>query len=165
MTWDLTPEPLSRAAFAAFGEVIDEDGPERFPINQGTTIRHHALAHVETAGEGAEAIISLFVATPLALPLEVRVMERHPLGSQAFMPLDGLPFLVVVAADPDDPSSYRAFRASPRQGVNYRRQVWHHPVIALERASRFLVVDRAGPGDNLEEVHLAPGQGPRVLPA
>ena len=82
-------------------------------------------------------------------------MERHPLGSQLFMPLNEKPWLVLVCTDPHAPASYRAFSATGGQGVNYARNTWHHPLLVLTDASPFLVVDRGGPGDNLEEVRLA----------
>jgi ureidoglycolate lyase len=92
----------------------------------------------------------------------ITIMERHPDGSQLFCPLQDRAWLVVVCRDPHDPSTYRAFVASGRQGVNYARGVWHHPLLVLDRDSRFLVVDRAGPGANLEEAHLAPAQAPTL---
>jgi ureidoglycolate lyase len=91
-------------------------------------------------------------------------MERHPLGSQLFMPLNGAPWLVVVCTDPDVPSSYRAFAASGRQGVNYARNCWHHPLLVIADASPFLVVDRKGPGSNLEERWLEAANWLSVAP-
>ena len=82
-------------------------------------------------------------------------MERHPLGSQIFFPLQDRPWLVLVAGDVHDFASYRAFTATGRQGVNYARNVWHHPLLVLDAESRFLIVDRKGPGNNLEEVWFA----------
>lgn len=86
----------------------------------------------------------------------LKVFERHPLGSQAFVPLSGRPYLVAVApAGAFDPTAVQVFRARPDQGVNYARGVWHHFCLALGAESDFLVIDRAGPGDNLDEVNLA----------
>ena len=90
----------------------------------------------------------------IALPIAISLMERHPLGSQLFFPLQDLPWLVLAAGDVHDASSFRAFTVSGRQGVNYARNVWHHPLLVLDAASRFLIVDRKGPGNNLEEVWL-----------
>ena len=90
-------------------------------------------------------------------------MERHPLGSQLFYPLHGNPWLVLVCTDPRDPATYRAFHATCRQGVNYARNTWHHPLLVLNENDRFLVIDRAGPGDNLEERHLPPAHRPPPL--
>ena len=150
----LAIEPLTRAAFARFGEVIETTGAERRIINEGTTERFHALARAEL-GEAAEAraIVSIFHANRRPFPFLVRMLERHPLGSQAFYPLSAHDWLVVVgqgAARPD-PASIRCFRASGVQGVNYAPNTWHHPVLCLAPAQDFLVVDRDGPGSNLEE--------------
>lgn len=142
---------LTRDAFAPFGDVIGTDGAESFPINNGTTQRFHDLTPVEL-GEGGRALINIFVGQPFVPPIPIRMMERHPLGSQAFVPLDGRPYLVVVASDDaGKPGLPQAFVASGRQGVGYRTGTWHHPLLSLEAESRFLVVDRGGPGDNLEE--------------
>ncbi len=145
----LTLEPLTKAAFAPFGDVIESDGARHFPINQGFAERFHDLATIDA--EGGQAIISLCTAEPRPLPIEIKLMERHPLGSQAFIPLQDRDWLVVVASDPLTPASLRAFRATGRQGVHYGRNVWHHPLLVLDPGSRFLIADRKGPGTNLEE--------------
>lgn len=148
----LTIEPLTREAFAPFGEVIEADPASMRPINGGTTERFDALATVEAHGEGASAVISIFRGQPRQFPYIVTMMERHPLGSQSFTPLSGHPFLVVVSPDRDGmPDVPRVFLAQPAQGVNYRPDVWHHPLMAIGAVSDFLVVDRAGPGKNLQE--------------
>jgi ureidoglycolate lyase len=153
---ELTPEPLTAEAFAPFGNVIEasEDGV-KLVINQGHAIRYDRLAEIDVAD--GTAAISLFRARPLA-ELVLRVFERHPLGSQAFMPLSGSPYLVAVApAGAFDPAKIRLFRAEPHQGVHYRKGVWHHFLLVLDE-SDFLVVDRTGPGDNCDEIELAPGE-------
>ncbi|HVJ40644.1 MAG TPA: ureidoglycolate lyase [Dongiaceae bacterium] len=147
----LKPEPLTKAAFAPFGEVIEVDGAHHYGINQGFAERYHALARIDTASEDGTPIISVFIGEPRPLPLEIELMERHPLSSQAFYPLQERDWLVVVAEGAEAPQSLRAFRASGRQGVSYARNVWHHPLLVLDPASRFLIVDRKGPGENLEE--------------
>lgn len=152
----LPVEPLSREAFAPFGDVIATAGADSFLINNGTTERFHDLAKVETAGEGARTLVSIFRGQPFAPPIELKMMERHPLGSQAFMPLSPRPFLVAVAPDEEGtPGRPRVFLVKPDGdslvGVNYARNVWHHPLISLEVESDFLVIDRDGPGGNLEE--------------
>lgn len=152
----LPPEPLTREAFQPFGEVIEMEGSAHITINQGFAERFNDLAHVDVAAEGGFPNVSLFLGTPPALPIEIKLMERHPLGSQLFYPLQDRPWLVVVAEDVRDMASYRAFTASGRQGVNYARNVWHHPLLALDPESRFIVLDRKGPGNNLEEVWFAP---------
>ena len=152
----LTPEPLTAAAFAPFGKVIEaSDAAVKLDINQGHAIRYDRLAELDVADEGGVGAISLFRARPLA-ELVLKQFERHPLGSQTFMPLDGGPYLVAVAPAGDfDPARIRLFRAEGHQGVHYDRGVWHHFLLVLEEG-HFLVVDRAGPGDNCDEVALAP---------
>ena len=108
------------------------------------------------AAEGGSTNVSLFLGTPRPQTIEIKLMERHPLGSQLFLPLQDRPWLVLVAWDVQDFGSYRAFAASGRQGVNYARNAWHHPLLVLDADSRFLIVDRKGPGNNLEEVWFAP---------
>ena len=150
----LAPEPLTAAAFAPFGEVI-EANRNAMPINYGWTTRYDALAHADVADDGGHAILSIFRSEPLDPPV-LKVFERHPLGSQAFVPMQPRPFLVAVAPPGAfDPAAVRAFRAAPGQGVNYAKGVWHHFLLALEAQSDFLVVDRAGPGANLDEIELA----------
>lgn len=152
----LVAEPLTREAFAPFGEVIAADaGAHHFPINGGNTERYHDLAQLDPGPDG-RLIVSIFRGQPRALPFPIEMMERHPLGSQAFMPLVDEPYLVVVAppGPPPGPSDLRAFLAAPGQGVNYAAGTWHHPLLALRQVCDFLVLDRAGPGDNCDEVVL-----------
>jgi ureidoglycolate lyase len=147
----LAVETLTAEAFAPFGEVMQVDGAERRLINGGTTQRFHRLATSRTDADG-RTIVSLFRGQPRAFPFEIAMMERHPEGSQAFFPLSGRDWLVAVAADEGGrPGRPRVFRARGSQGVNYARNVWHHPLLALGAVSDFVVVDREGPGDNLEE--------------
>jgi ureidoglycolate lyase len=147
------PSPLTKAAFAPFGDVVESDGGGPIEINQGFATRFNRLAGIDVTAGGAPVNISLFDARPRPQPIEIKVMERHPLGSQLFFPLQDKPWLVLVCADPRDLESYRAFIASGQQGVNYARNVWHHPLLVLGEAERFLIVDRLGSG-NLEEVWL-----------
>lgn len=141
-------EPLTKAGFAPFGDVIEMEGAQHYPINQGFAERFNDLARVDVG----DVNISIVVANPRPKPIAITLMERHPLGSQIFYPLQDRPWLVVVCGDPTDRKSFRAFSATGRQGINYARNIWHHPLLALEAESRFLVVDRKGPGANLEEV-------------
>ncbi|MCJ2376833.1 ureidoglycolate lyase [Vibrio sp. ZSDZ34] len=146
-------EPLTKDSFAPFGDVIEVEDSDYFMINNGSTRRYHQLAQTDVAQQGGQAIISIFQATPLVYPLMITMLERHPLGSQAFVPLLGNPYLVVVAPIGDSPDSaqIRVFYATGKQGVNYHKGVWHHPVLALTDQDRFLVVDRAGEGQNCDE--------------
>ncbi len=155
MSRPLVVEPLTREGFAPFGDVIATDGADSFPINSGRTERFHALAGVELGGADARAIISIFRGQPL-VPLLISLMERHPLGSQAFVPLNGCPFLAVVAPPGEfSETALRAFMVQPHQGVNYRAGTWHAPLLPLAADGDYLVVDRQGPGDNCDEVTLS----------
>lgn len=148
----LRPGPLTRAAFAPFGDVIELEGARQFAINDGTTQRFHDLATVDTGAGGGRTLVNLFRAQARPLPVALSRMERHPLGSQAFMPLLARPYLVVVAADNGGrPGELQAFITRGWQGVNYARNVWHHPLLALDKCSDFIVIDRGGEGANLEE--------------
>lgn len=151
----VTPKPLTAEAFAPYGEVISaREGVDQYPINHGATARFNALARVDAATDGGAPIISIFRSTPLPA-LVLKIMERHPVGSQAFMPLNGRPHLVAVApAGELDPTRIEVFLAAGDQGVNYAAGTWHHYSLALGEISDFLVVDRAGPGANLDEVGL-----------
>ncbi len=157
MNITLTVEPLTRAAFAAFGDVIETEGSEHFPINNGSTERFHDLACVDVSEAAGRPLISIFRAQPLKMPLSVTMMERHPLASQAFIPSGTTPFLVLVAprGETVEPEHLRAFLTNGRQGVNYHRSVWHHPVLALEPDQDFIVIDRGGEGHNCDEFFFA----------
>lgn len=144
--------PLTRDAFLAFGHVIEADPSFMRLINGGNTERFHGLAEAEAVGEGARVILNIFRGKPRAFPYELTMMERHPFGSQSFSPLNGRPYLVVVSEDQDGcPGEPQVFLARGDQGVNYRANVWHHPLMTIDAVSDFLVVDRDGPGNNLEE--------------
>ena len=152
-------EPLSPEAFEAFGDVIEpNESSHHFPINGGNTERFHDLADLEP-GVGGRMIVSIFRGQPRLMPFTVEMMERHPQGSQAFIPLSGLRYLVVVAAAGSTPEveDLRCFLAQKNQGVNYARGVWHHPLLALDDVSDFLVLDRKGDGANCDEIRLACG--------
>jgi ureidoglycolate lyase len=159
----LCVEALTPEAFLPFGDVIEARiSAQQFAINQGFATRFHDLAQLDVAEAGGRAIISIFRAVARTLPMHLSVMERHPLGSQAFVAMSELPFLVVVAAPAPvlDVQNIRCFLARSGQGVNYARGTWHHPLIALQRPSDFLVVDRGGePHDrNLDEVDVLAAQ-------
>lgn len=151
-------QPLRPEAFAPFGEVIALEGARHYPINAGTTERFHALAGVDASEADGQPVISLFRGQPRPLPLPITIMERHPLGSQAFVPLTHAledEYLVVVAPPGDfEAERMQAFLARGFQGVSYARGIWHHPLIALHKVSDFLIVDRVGPGNNCDEIDL-----------
>jgi len=151
----LSIAPLNASDFAPFGDVLAFDDGPSFQINQGMCDRYHDLARLDFAGEGARPNISLALGRPYALPLTLSMVERHPLGSQAFYPLSDQPFLVIVAEDIDGaPGRPLAFLTNGRQGVNYHRNIWHGVLTPLDHEQRFLIVDREGEGVNLEEHHF-----------
>jgi ureidoglycolate lyase len=155
----ISVEPLTSQSFSPFGDVIEvSDSVEHYNINEGFATRFHDLAQIDVLDQGGRPIVNIFRAVSRVLPLQLRVMERHPLGSQAFVPLSQKPYLVVVASASSalDPEKIRCFLAQAGQGVNYAKGTWHHPLIAIENESDFLVVDRGGlAGDhNLDEVSL-----------
>lgn len=146
----IVPEPLTAATFTPFGDVIEVDGHADWLINAGKCGRFHDRARLEFL-EG-HAGISLFDAEARHLPYTLDLMERHPLGSQAFVPLDGVPMLLCVAEDARGrPAMPRAFLSQPGQVVNILRNVWHGVLAPIGRSGRYAVIDRIGPGDNLEE--------------
>ena len=153
--------PLTAENFAPFGQVIDRRHHSHFLINGGSTERYHNMAKVTLGPNDGDAIISVF-RKPIAdvLPLPITMLERHPYGSQAFIPLKGCPFLIVVAppADQPDPNAMRFFISDGSQGVNYAAGVWHHPLIVTQDEDELLVVDRSGELPNCDEYHFTTDQ-------
>ncbi|CAH0991380.1 Ureidoglycolate lyase [Sinobacterium norvegicum] len=149
----LTPKPLTAEAFAPYGDVMSVETPEKLlNINYGNTERYHNLAKVDVNEADGSTLINIFRSRPLPLPIDIKIMERHPLSSQAFMPLGNQPYLVVVGkAGEFDENALEAFLAQPGQGVNYHRGTWHHYCLALNSESDFLVIDRGGEGNNCDE--------------
>ena len=148
---------LTAAAFAPFGQVIECAGRSSQPVNAASSQRFSDLAQLEADADGRLAL-SIFRAKARAFPFALDTIECHPLGSQAFVPLNGQAFLVVVAKTPPDPQRFAAselqvFLSQHGQGVNFRRGVWHHPLFALTDGD-FLVADRLGPGNNCEEIDI-----------
>ena len=151
----LTPQPLTAEAFAAFGDVIEARSDTVININQGTSQRFHDLARVDVASGEGHPLVNIFRASPYPEPLTLSMMEKHPLGSQLFMPLQAHAYLVAVAQASDQVSAgdIAVFSASGNQGVNFRPGTWHHPLLVLVQQD-FLVVDRGGKGANLVEQDL-----------
>ncbi|WP_170337816.1 ureidoglycolate lyase [Ruegeria arenilitoris] len=150
MTRIIPIAPLTAQAFAPFGDVLEVSGTPDKIINQGQCGRYHDRAVLDFAD--GRAGISLFDANPRALPYQLDMVERHPQGSQAFVPMTNQPFLVIVAPDEDGvPGRPLAFVTQPGQAVNYHRGTWHGVLTPLHAPGLFAVVDRIGSGANLEE--------------
>ena len=142
----LHPTPLTATAFAPFGDILDTSGPHRL-INQGQCRRFHDLALIDT--QDAPPGISIFQAEPRALPYRFDLIERHPQGSQAFIPMTQHPFLVIAATSPGH--TPRAFLTNGTQGINLHRGTWHGVLTPLHAPGLFAVIDRIGPTPNLDE--------------
>ncbi len=148
---EIRTQPLTQPAFAAFGEVLEAAGnPDRI-INRGLCGRWHDRARMEFGADG-RAGISIFRAQPRALPYRLDLVERHPDGSQAFLPMTENPFLVIVAPDlAGRPGAPLAFLTAPGQGINLHRGIWHGVLTPLAEPGLFAVVDRIGATPNLQE--------------
>lgn len=149
--------PLTAEAFVPFGQVIECAGHAGYAINEGSSQRYTDLAQLEADADGRLAL-SIFRAEARQAPFALHCLERHPLGSQAFVPLNGQAFLVVVSESRPDPArpaleALRIFVSNGHQGINFRRGVWHHPLLALTPGD-FLIADRLGQGNNCEAIDI-----------
>lgn len=153
---DLVAKALTKEAFLPYGEVIEKKGAEIRDINHGVTQRFHDLCTVDVGDDGGRAGVSLFETTPCSLPYEVRYLERHPLGSQAFIPMGFSQFFVLVAPVGDAilAESLELFITDGYQGVNFFKNTWHHTHLVLDKTATFVVVDRIGEGANLVECDI-----------
>jgi ureidoglycolate lyase len=151
MTMAIRSEPLTPAAFAPYGDVLDASGQPDKLINQGLCGRYHDRARLDFGPQG-RAGISIFKAEARSLPYTLDMVERHPDGSQAFIPMSEHPFLVIVASDDNGaPGVPRAFLTAPGQGINLHRGIWHGVLTPLHAPGLFAVIDRIGNTQNLEE--------------
>ena len=150
MTRQITTEPLTADAFAPFGDLLDCAGDPDKLINQGLCGSYHDRARLDFAD--GRAGISLFKAELRSLPYRLDLLERHPLGSQAFVPMSHDPFLVIAAPDDNGkPGTPRAFLTQAGQAINFHRNIWHGVLTPLSGTGLFAVIDRIGDGTNLEE--------------
>lgn len=151
----IRPEPLTRDAFLPFGEVLETEGIKPELINFGNTQKYGDLAEI-TIADGGRLQFSIYRSRAIKLPFLIRLMERHPLGSQVFYPLHNRPFPVIVAAPGAGPGGgdLRVFLSNGRQGVNIHPGVWHHYQITLGQDSDYVVFDRGGAGENYQEHQL-----------
>lgn len=153
---DVQIEPISRLVFAPFGDLLETTSPVVDVINAGTARRFTDLTRISLIGPDAQATVHIYRAQAVRLPLILRHMERHPRGSQLFMPLQGQSFLTVVAAGNALPNArtLRAFRVEGGHGINLAPNTWHYPLLSLVDDAAFLVVEHIRPRDNLEECQL-----------
>jgi len=150
----IVAQPLTAVAFAPYGDVLDTAGAPDKLINAGLCGRYHDRARLDFAD--GRAGVSLFDAAARALPYRLDLVERHPEGSQCFIPMTEHPFLVIVAPDKDGtPGTPLAFLTAPRQAVNFHRGTWHGVLTPLHAPGLFAVIDRIGSGANLEEHRYA----------
>ncbi len=145
-------KPLNQTEFSPFGDVVEIPKDKKpMLINNGTTERFPDLTNIITQGSDARTAISIFRAKPFTLPYTLTFMERHPFGSQLFMPLVPSRFLAIAAHDENGkPSEPQAFLVAPNQGINFKINTWHGSLVALDERRDFLVVDREGIENNLE---------------
>ena len=153
----IRPRPITAELFAPYGDVIAASAATRAGMNDARFERFHDLAGIDVTDAGGRAAISIAhcnIAT--TFPCRIEMLERHPHGSQAFIPLSPFSFIVVVAPATEavDVTKLRAFVTDGTQGVNYRKGVWHMPMIAMQSGQDFLIVDRKPTGDNCEEFAL-----------
>ena len=146
----IKPVPITKENFLKFGDVISTKEIRPLEINNGFAKRYDGIAKLNTSSEKGETTISIFSALKRNFPMKIDMMEKHPLGSQAFIPMKETTFLVFVAPEGDFPNlnKIESFIVPPGIGVNYNPGIWHFPLISTENMN-FLVVDRKGPGDNL----------------
>ena len=154
-TISISPVPLIQKKFFDFGDVLEVKDREHFLINDGMCKRFDRLSKVTTDIGVGHSSISIFRGQPYSLPLKIKLLERHPLGSQAFMPLHSDPFLVIVAEDINGkPATPKVFYTNGTQGINIHKNTWHGVLTPLFTECDFLVIDRVGPTPNLEEFIL-----------
>ena len=146
----IKPTKISKNNFAEFGELICVEGSNPININAGYAKRFNDLANIDTLKNKGETIVSIFSALKRSFPMKIDMMEKHPLGSQAFMPMKETTFLCFVAplGDFPDLKKIQSFIVPPKTGINYKPGIWHFPLIATQNTD-FLVIDRKGNGNNL----------------
>ena len=146
----IKPTKINRSNFASFGDLISTNDINPININAGYAKRFDNLANLNTSKDGGKTIVSIFSALKRTFPMIVDMMEKHPLGSQAFMPMKETTFLCFVAPQGESPDidKIQSFIIPPKNGINYKPGTWHFPLISTEDMN-FLVVDRLGSGNNL----------------
>jgi ureidoglycolate lyase len=147
-------QALTRESFRPYGDVVEVGDSRHYTINQGWAERYADMATLDLLADGGAPNVGIVRAKARPFPLQVKLMERHPKSTQLFIPLVARPFLVLVAPPGDRPENIIAFKTLAGQGINYGRSVWHHPLIALDQSTDFLVVDRHAKDENCDEVAL-----------
>ena len=146
----INPKPITKENFSKYGDVITTKDIKPLEINDGYAKRFDGIANLDTSIDGGETTICIFSALKRSFPMKINMMEKHPLGSQAFIPMQETTFLVLVAPKGSKPNinEIESFIVPPNIGVNYNPGIWHFPLISTKDMN-FLVVDRKGSGDNL----------------
>ena len=144
------PVKISRSNFAEYGDLISANNIKPMDINAGFAQRFDDLANLNTSKDGGKTIVSIFSALKRTFPMKIDMMEKHPLGSQAFIPMKETTFLCFVAPSGESPdiNKIQSFIIPPKNGINYKPGIWHFPLISTEDTN-FLVIDRKGKGENL----------------
>jgi len=146
----IKPIKISRSNFAEYGDLISTSDINPMDINAGYAKRFDNLANLNTLKDDGKTIVSIFSALKRAFPMKIDMMEKHPLGSQAFIPMKETTFLCFVAPPGEFPeiNKIQSFIIPPQTGINYKPGIWHFPLISTENTN-FLVIDRKGKGENL----------------
>jgi len=146
----IKPIEITRTNFAAYGDLISSDDIKPMDINAGYAKRFDNLANINTSKDGGKTIVSIFSALKRNFPMKIDMMEKHPLGSQAFIPMKETTFLCFVAPPGESPEidKIQSFIIPPKTGINYKPGIWHFPLISTEDTD-FLVIDRKGNSENL----------------
>ena len=144
------PTKINRKNFSLYGDLISSNDIDYIDINAGYAKRFDNLANIDTLNDGGKTIVSIFSASKRTFPMKIDMMEKHPLGSQAFIPMKETTFLSFVAPPGESPeiSKIQSFIVPPKTGINYKPGIWHFPLISTEDTN-FLVIDRKGNGNNL----------------
>jgi len=146
----IKPVKISRSNFSSYGDLISTDDISPININDGYAKRFDNLANLDTSKDSGKTIVSIFSALKRTFPMKIHMMEKHPLGTQAFIPMKETTFLAFVAPSGESPEidKIQSFVIPPKRGINYKPGIWHFPLISTENIN-FLVIDRKGSGDNL----------------
>jgi len=144
------PIKITRSNFSTYGDLISANDINPMDINAGYAKRFDNLANINTSSAGGKTIVSIFSALKRTFPMKIDMMEKHPLGSQSFIPMKETTFLSFVAPAGESPeiSKIQSFVIPPKTGINYKPGIWHFPLISTENTN-FLVIDRKGKGENL----------------